>query len=96
MRSPMEAAWTPTMAGSYAFTVRVDDRGSPNLSDTESFSVDVSNAAPTMADQNFAIAENSAVGTQVGTVVASDGDGDGFTFAIAGGNPGVGRHADAA
>ena len=60
----------------------------PNLSDTEAFSVEVSNAAPTLANQSFAVAENSPPGTEVGTIAASDGDGDGITFAIAGGNPG--------
>lgn len=80
--------WTPAMAGTYAFTLRVDDGGSPNLSDTESFTLEVTNAAPTIANQSFGLPENSVVGTPVGTVGANDGDGDGFTFAITSGNPG--------
>lgn len=78
--------WAPPAAGTYNFTVRADDQGSPNLSDTESFSVQVTNAAPTIADQSFTVPENSIPGTEVGTVGASDGDGDDVTFAITGGN----------
>lgn len=80
--------WAPPAAGTFNFTVRVDDQGSPNLSDTESFTLQVSNAAPTIADQSFTVPENSPPGTEVGTVVASDGDGDGVIFAITGGNSG--------
>jgi len=45
------------------------------------------NTAPEVAPANFEIAETSEVGTVVGTVSASDGDGDEVSFAIASGNP---------
>ncbi len=79
--------WAPTSSGTYPFTVRVDDQGIPNLSDSESFSVTVTNAAPTIADQTFALAENSPIGVVIGTAAASDGDGDAISFTIIGGNP---------
>jgi len=79
-------SWTPASAGNYDFVVRVDDGGVPNMSDTETFSVEVSNAAPTFANQSFTIPENSLPEIEVGTVVAIDGDGGGVTFAITGGN----------
>ena len=48
---------------------------------------------PAIADQNFAVDENSAAGTVVGTVVASDSDaGQTLSYAIAGGD-GAGRFA---
>ena len=78
--------WAPTSSGAYPFTVRVDDQGIPNLSDSESFSVTVTNAAPTIADQTFALAENSPIGVEIGTAAASDGDGDAISFVIIGGN----------
>ena len=49
------------------------------------------NAAPVVADQTFGVAENSAAGTAVGAVAATD-DGQGLTFAIVGGT-GLGRFA---
>ncbi|MGI9240745.1 MAG: Ig-like domain-containing protein, partial [Verrucomicrobiales bacterium] len=78
--------WTPTAAGTYPFVVRVDDQGIPNLSDTESFSVSVTNAAPTIGNQTFSLPENSPAGTEIGTAAASDGDGDTISLAITGGN----------
>ena len=44
------------------------------------------NSIPNIADQTFTIAENSISGTAVGTVVASDGDGDALNFSITAGN----------
>ncbi|SNS93446.1 Por secretion system C-terminal sorting domain-containing protein [Ekhidna lutea] len=42
--------------------------------------------APSIENQTFSIAENSVNATSVGTVVASDGDGDEITFSITAGN----------
>ena len=44
------------------------------------------NTAPVIADQNFTVAENSAAGTEVGTVVATDPESDELTFSILSGN----------
>ncbi|MEM7395245.1 MAG: cadherin repeat domain-containing protein, partial [Verrucomicrobiota bacterium] len=78
--------WTPTMAGVYPFTVWVDDNGDPSLTNTVSFTVFVTNAAPAIANQSFSIDENSPTGTLVGVVAASDGDSNTITYAITGGN----------
>ena len=44
------------------------------------------NAAPEINDQSFSIDENSASGTAVGTISASDPNGDEITFSITAGN----------
>ena len=46
----------------------------------------VGNQPPVIDPQAFSVEENSAVGTAVGTVVASDPDGDALTYAITAGN----------
>lgn len=46
----------------------------------------ICNTAPVVVPATFGLDENSANGTAVGTVAASDIDGDGYTFAITGGN----------
>jgi hypothetical protein len=40
------------------------------------------NNAPSISNQSFSINENSSVGTTVGTVTASDFDGDNITFSM--------------
>ena len=76
---------TPT----YTLTVRASDG---SLSGTANFTVNVTNVndnAPTIAAQTLSVAENSAAGTTVGTVAATDADGDPLTtFAITAGNTG--------
>lgn len=44
------------------------------------------NTAPLIEDQSFTIAENSATGTEIGTIVASDPEGDDLSFSILSGN----------
>ncbi|HSW12527.1 MAG TPA: cadherin domain-containing protein, partial [Solimonas sp.] len=59
--------------------------------DTATIQIQVSdvNEAPDSATGSFTVAENSAVGTVLGTVLARDPDaGDAVTFSITGGNPG--------
>lgn len=46
------------------------------------------NRAPVVDNQGFSISENSPAGTVVGTVVASDANGDRLTYAITAGNTG--------
>ena len=75
---------TPT----YTLTVRASDG---SLSNTANFTVNVTNVndnAPTIAAQTLSVAENSAAGTTVGTVAATDADGDPLTFSITNGNTG--------
>ena len=73
----------------YTLTVRAADG---SLSGTANFTVNVTNVndnAPTIAAQTLSVAENSAAGTTVGTVAATDADGDVLTtFAITAGNTG--------
>ena len=73
----------------YALTIQVTDGGL--LADSAAVSIDLTNVneAPTVGDQGFAISENSAVGTVVGSVAASDPDaGDALSYAITAGNEG--------
>ena len=75
----------------YALTVQATDNGSPTSAASATVTVNLSNVneAPSVANQSFTIAENSAVATVAGTVAASDPDaGTTLTYAITGGNPG--------
>jgi hypothetical protein len=76
---------------SYNLTIQVMDNGTPskNASATITINVtDVSNEnTPTISPQTFSIAENSANGTSVGTVSASDADAtQTLTYSITTGN----------
>lgn len=74
----------------FNLVVRVDDNGSPSLYSTSNVQVFVSaqiNNPPVIAAQTFQIAENSANGTSVGQVVASDPDpGQTLSYSITAGN----------
>jgi len=77
----------------YNLTVTVTDSGL--LTDTAAVTVTVhpvnhgTNNAPVVNVQSFALNENSAIGTNVGTVVASDPNaGDVLTYTITAGNTG--------
>ncbi len=54
----------------------------------------VENKAPTIEEEEFTLAENSIVGTQVGFITASDPDGDDLTFSIISGNDLGAFHVD--
>jgi hypothetical protein len=74
---------------SFALTVTATDDDTPALSSSSSVIVfvDDGNDAPVIADQTFAIDENSAQGTLAGAVAASDPDGgQTLTYSIVGGN----------
>ncbi|MBC8876496.1 MAG: cadherin domain-containing protein [Planctomycetes bacterium] len=76
---------TPT----FTLTVEVQDAG--GLTDTASVTIDLNdvNEVPTAGDAIFSLDENTADGTNVGTVSAVDPDiGDTLTYSIAGGNTG--------
>ena len=42
--------------------------------------------APTISDQTFSITEDASLGTVIGTVIASDADGDQLSYTITAGN----------
>ena len=58
-----------------------------NLTDVDEDSTST-NKAPTIASSDFSLAENSPIGTVVGTIEASDPDGDTLTYTILSGNTG--------
>ncbi|MFZ6026726.1 MAG: cadherin domain-containing protein [Chloroflexota bacterium] len=75
----------------FTLTVRATDNGTPTLFDTATVLVNLTdvNETPTANPATFSIDENSANGTAVGTVAASDPDaGQSLAFAITGGNTG--------
>ena len=75
---------TPT----YTLTVQVSD-GTATANAAITINVtNVNDNAPTIAAQTFSVAENVANGTAVGTVAATDADGDNLTFSINAGNTG--------
>ena len=81
----------------FNLTVTVTDAG--GLSDTAAVTVNLTNVNedPTASDATFSLAENSADGTVVGSVSASDPDaGDTLSYAITGGDPSRGVRIDAA
>ena len=75
---------TPT----FTLTVQVSD-GIATANAVITINVtNVNDNAPTIAAQTFSVAENVANGTAVGTVAATDADGDNLTFTITAGNTG--------
>lgn len=75
----------------FTLTVQVTDNGAipRSASATVTITLNDVNEAPSVADQAFAVDENAANGSAVGSVLASDPDaGDSLTFAITGGNTG--------
>ncbi len=73
----------------FGLTVRVQDNGQGNLYSQATITVNLTNVNenPVINNQAFTIAENSANGTSVGTVVASDPDaGQTLTYSITAGN----------
>src|SRR5438105_844786 len=72
--------------GTDTFTYRANDGTTNSNLATVTITVTAVNDAPVMNDQAFSVAENSANGTVVGTIVASDVDtGQTRTFAVTGG-----------
>jgi hypothetical protein len=74
----------------YVLTVQVTDNGTPNLSDTGTVTINVTNInqAPVLADATFSLPEDAAIGTPVGTLAATDPDrpAQTLTYAITAGN----------
>lgn len=81
----------PNKNGTATVTVSIQDNGGgeADTSATQTFTITIEEVfdAPVIDDANFNLAENSAVGTVVGTIVSTDPDvGDSKTFAITSGN----------
>ncbi|HHJ15063.1 MAG TPA: DUF4347 domain-containing protein, partial [Gammaproteobacteria bacterium] len=75
----------------YSLTVQVQDNGTGTLTDTATVTVNLTdlNEAPAINNQSFAVNENTANGTVVGMVSASDPDtADTLTYSITAGNTG--------
>ena len=76
----------------FVLQVRVTDNGTPQQYDTAAVTILIQspNQAPVVNDQTFAVSENSANETIVGTVVATDADnGQSLTYTITAGNNGA-------
>src|SRR5207237_9302735 len=72
--------------GTDTFTYRANDGTTNSNLATVTITVTAVNDAPVMNDQAFSVAETSANGTVVGTIVATDVDaGQTRTFAVTGG-----------
>ncbi|MDT7827289.1 malectin domain-containing carbohydrate-binding protein [Pricia sp. S334] len=84
--SPASEEATDFSNGTVTYTVTAEDGTTAQdwaVSVTEALPV---NTAPIVENQNFAIAEDAAPNTGVGTVAATDNDADDLTFAITAGN----------
>lgn len=76
-------------ASPIVLTVTATDNGTPSRSDSGQITISLRdlNERPALAAQSFAVNENSANGTEVGQVVASDVDaGQSLTYTILSGN----------
>ncbi len=70
-----------------SFTLNVEIKDKAGATDTATMTINVTNVnePPVVNDQSFSVNEDSANGTVVGTIVASDPDsGDELTFALSG------------
>jgi c-di-GMP-binding flagellar brake protein YcgR len=74
------------MVSSYALTIKVQDNGALSNSATITINLIDKNEAPIINDHTFSIKESSTNGAVVGTVSASDPDGDLLTYSIVSGN----------
>lgn len=67
----------------FSLSIGVDDGNGGTSAATISISVNDINEAPAISSQSFSLDENVAEGTVVGSLVATDPDGDVVTFALA-------------
>jgi 6-phosphogluconolactonase (cycloisomerase 2 family) len=72
---------------SYFLTVEVTDDAGTTV-DTADITININDVAPAISDQSFAVAEDAANSTSVGTVSLDVGDDDSLTFSIDAGNTG--------
>ena len=82
--APLNFETNPT----FTLTVQTTDSGSPNLSDSATVTINLTNVneAPVVSPITFPLAENSPVTTVVGTVTATDPENAALTWSITGGN----------
>lgn len=76
----------PNFNGTDSFSYDVSD-GVSTPSATVSITVNPVQDAPVVANDSGTIAEDAPLGSALGTLVASDADGDALTFEIVGGDP---------
>ena len=79
----------------YTLMVRVSDRAAFSMA-AVTINITNVNEAPEISNQTFSIAENAALDAAVGTIAASDADGDNLTFSITSGNTNDAFQIDAA
>ncbi len=81
---------TPTNAdvGTISIELTATDTAAATASDTFDITVNNVNDDPVVANQEFSVDPDVPVGTVVGTILASDPDGDNLSFAIVSGNAG--------
>ena len=83
------AALNSEVTPAVALVIKVQDNGTGTLSSQATITISLTdvNESPVILNQAFSVAENSANGTTVGTIVASDPDaGQTFSFQIVSGN----------
>lgn len=85
------AALNYEVTPAFTLDITVTDNGTPNLSDTETITINVlnlpENTAPVITPLGpLTVNENSANTTLVGTLAASDAEGNSLTYAITAGN----------
>ena len=73
---------------SYLLAVKVSDGGTPALSSAATITINITdiNESPVINDQTFSLAENASNNASVGTVAASDPEGDTLSYSIESGN----------
>ena len=79
---------TPAANGTGVATVTLTVSDGSGGTATDTFTVTVNDVDPVISNATFSVAENSANGTAVGTVTATN-DTNGLTYAITGGNTGT-------
>ena len=77
-------------AAALTLTVQARDNYGTPLSSSATVTIELNDAneAPVITSTAFSVDENAGAGTSVGTVVATDVDGDGIRYSIADGNTG--------
>ncbi len=73
---------TTLSLGTHVITAEVTDGGGLTATDTVIIIIGLPNQTPVINDQGFNVAEESAAGTVIGTVAATDPDLDTLTFSI--------------
>ena len=75
---------TPQVSGSHSITLTATDAAGASDSSTFSFNITNVNDAPVVSGASLSLPENSASGTNVGTLTSTDEDGDSLTWTLSG------------